>query len=256
MSESLPRILVTNDDGIESEGIHILAEALSAVGRVTIAAPSEEKSASSHSISLFRPLSYKQVGPDRYAIHGTPVDAVIVAISHLLEEKPALVISGINKGNNLGLNVFYSGTVAAAVEGTLHGIPSMAVSICSKNSFPFERVAAFAAQLAAGVLKEGLPGGVTLNVNVPPNWHNGVRVTQRSPRHARQLVIERNGSPDEDTYWIREHLDESKFPSDSDHAAVRAGHASITPLRFDTSDETALDWLAEWVKSFSKSPVG
>jgi 5'-nucleotidase len=177
------------------------------------------------------------------------VDAVIVAISHLLKEKPALVVSGINKGSNLGLNVFYSGTVGAAVEGTLHGIPSMAVSICSKKTFPFGKVASFAARLAGVILQEGLPGGVTLNVNVPPRWKNGVRLTQRCSRHARQFVLEKNGG--EDSFWIREQLDESKFGVDSDHAAVRAGHASITPLWFDAGDAPSPEWLPAWVRAFS-----
>ena len=247
---SLPRILVTNDDGIDSEGLLALAATLSALGEVTIVAPAAEQSACSHSISLFRPLRYERLGPDRYAVQGTPADAVILAVDYLLPEKPSLIVSGINKGANLGLNVFYSGTVSAALEGVLHGIPSFAISICSKTNFPFERAASFAAQLAALILREGLPAGVLLNVNVPPGWNNGVRLTQRSHRHARRFVLEKDGDPESDSYWIRERIEETQLAPDSDYAAVRRGHISITPLVFDGLESPALDWLARWVQSF------
>ena len=255
MTANLPRILVTNDDGIDSEGLLALSAALSALGKVTTVAPVEERSACSHSISLFRPLRYERVGPDRYAVHGTPADAVILAVNHILPEKPSLVVSGINKGANLGLNVFYSGTVSAAVEGILHGIPSFAISICSKRNFQFEPVASFAAQLAALVLREGLPAGVLLNVNVPPEWNNGVRLTQRSHRHARRFVLEKDMAPESDSYWIREQIEEARIAPDSDHAAIRRGHISITPLAFDGLDFPALDWLERWVQSLQKLPV-
>ena len=255
VTAKLPRILVTNDDGIDSEGLLALSAALSALGEVTSVAPVEERSASSHSISLFRPLRYERLGSDRYAVHGTPADSVILAVNHILPQKPSLVVSGINKGANLGLNVFYSGTVSAAVEGMLHGIPSFAISICSKKHFQFEPVASFAAQLAALILQEGLPAGVMLNVNVPPGWSHGVCLTQRSHRHARRLVLEKDIASESDSYWIREQIEEAKIPPNSDHAAVRRGHISITPLAFDGLDLPGLDWLEQWVQSLPTPPA-
>ncbi|MBI3894690.1 MAG: 5'/3'-nucleotidase SurE [Acidobacteria bacterium] len=253
MTANLPRILVTNDDGIDSEGLLTLATALSTLGQVTTVAPIDEQSACSHSVSLFRPLRYEQTGPERYAVHGTPADSVILALNHILSARPNLIVSGINAGANLGLNVFYSGTVSAAAEGIFHGIPSFAISICSKKNLQFEPVASFAAQLAAQILREGLPSGVMLNVNVPPGWSHGVCLTQRSHRHARRLVIEKATASDRNSYWIREQIEETEIPPDSDRAAVRNGHISITPLVFEGLDYSAPDWLKRWVQSLPSS---
>ena len=206
-SPSRKSILVTNDDGVHSPALRALAEALAPLGEVMAVAPLREMSASSHSVSLFRPIRYEAVGPACFGVDGTPVDAVILAVDHLLAEKPDLLISGINPGANLGLNVLYSGTVGAAVEGTLHGIPSIAVSICSKSDLPLDAAAAFAAQLAKWVLEEGLPPGVTLNVNIPAGWpadgKNGVRLTRPAHRQARRLVLEPHDSANPQSYWIR-----------------------------------------------------
>ena len=254
-SSSGRRILVTNDDGVHSEGLLALAEALESLGPVTVVAPLQEMSAVSHSISLFRPIRYEAVAPDRYGVDGTPVDAVILAVNHLLSQKPSLVVSGINKGSNLGQNIFYSGTVGAAVEGTLHGIPSIAVSICSKQDLRFDIASAFAAKLAAWVLEEGLPPGVTLNANIPVDWSNGVRLTRCAHRSTRQLHLENPDSQDPGSYWINERIDWAKLSADSDYAAIRDGHISITPLAFECADAPSLGSLEQWVRSFQSLPA-
>jgi len=251
-------ILVTNDDGIHSPALAALAEALSPLGKVTTAAPLREMSASSRSISLFRPVRYETVGPNRYGIDGTPVDAVIVGINHLLEEAPRLVVSGINLGANLGLNVFYSGTVGAALEGTLHGIASFAISISSKREVPLGPAAAVAAELAKWILEHGLPPGVSLNVNVPPDWNNdgnsGVRLTKLARREARRLKLDPENSGDPNSFAIREVIDSGQLAADSDYRAVREGCVSITPLAMECGDFASLSWLEDWIRNGANVP--
>ena len=252
---SRPRILVTNDDGIDSEGIAALAEALEQTGQVKVVAPRQEMSASSHSISLSRPLRYEQVKPGWYAVHGTPADAVILGLDHILPERPDLVFSGINRGSNLGQNAYYSGTVGAAVEGTLHGIPSVAISICARQDFQFRPAADFAARLAGVVVEQGLPAGVTLNVNVPNGWCNGVRLARQGTRIARNVLVETTDPTDRKYYWISEQVDSQEVPPDSDYAAVRDGHIAITPLSLSRSDPLRLNSLAHWIQSINTLSV-
>lgn len=252
---SRPSILVTNDDGIDSEGIAALAQALGRVGQVRVVAPRQEMSASSHSISLSRPLRYEQVKTDWYAVHGTPADAVIMALNHIIPEMPDMVFSGINKGSNLGANAYYSGTVGAAVEGTLHGIPAIAISICARQDFQFEPAADFAARLAGMVLEGGLPAGVTLNVNVPDGWSNGARLARQGTRIARNVLVETTDPKDRKYYWMSEQMDEQKITPDSDYAAVRDGHIAITPLTLGGTEPSSLHSLSRWVQSFNALSV-
>lgn len=247
-------ILVTNDDGIHSPALTALAEALAPLGKITTAAPLREMSASSRSISLFRPVRYETLGPCRYGIDGTPVDAVVVAINHLLEEAPSLVVSGINLGANLGLNVFYSGTVGAALEGTVHGIASFAISISSKRETPLGPAAAFAAELAKWILEHGLPPGVSLNVNVPADWNNGVRLTRLAHRGARRLKLNPENSGEPNSFAIREEIDSGQLSADSDYKAVREGYVSITPLAMECEDVASLTWLKNWIRNGANVP--
>ncbi|MGH9785005.1 MAG: 5'/3'-nucleotidase SurE [Terriglobia bacterium] len=250
-----PSILVTNDDGVHAPALRALAQALAALGEVTTVAPLREMSACSRSISLFRPVRYEEVAPGCYGVDGTPVDAVVLALNHLLAEKPSLVVSGINQGANLGMNVFYSGTVGAAVEGTLHGIPSIAVSICSKRTVPFGPAAGFAAELAKRVLEEGLAPGVTLNVNVPGDWKSGVRLTQLAHRRARRFALEPDESREPQSFSIREVIDASQLGADSDYTAISNGAISITPLTLDGGDPLALAQLERWIRDFLSPPI-
>src|SRR5262249_50751575 len=164
---STPLILVSNDDGIHSEGIAALADALRGLGEMVIVAPDRERSAVSHSLTLHRPLRVEELGTGRYAIDGTPTDCVNLAINGILPRRPTLVVSGINKGANLGDDVTYSGTVSAAMEGTLLGVPSLAISLVGRSGFRFDDAARFSARLATWVIERGLPPDTLLNVNVP-----------------------------------------------------------------------------------------
>ena len=233
---SRPRILVTNDDGIHAEGLRALAEALAELGCVTCVAPHREMSATSHSISLYQPIRYESAGKDRYAVQGTPADCVTLALSHILRERPHLVVSGINRGANLGHNVFYSGTVGAAVEGTLRGVPSIAISVCTKEEFRTAGAAAFAAQLAERVLAEGLPPGVTLNVNVPEEWKGGARITSLGQQIGLNFVKESVDPGGRSYFWVYEETDDSRITPNSDYAAIREGQISVTPLWFHSSE--------------------
>jgi len=179
---SLKRILITNDDGIHAPGIIALEKSLASLGEVTVIAPEREMSATSQSISLHTPLRIHRIDDRHYAIGGTPTDSVILALYKILPQRPDLVVSGINPGGNMGENVVYSGTVGGANEAAVHGVPSFAISLASRTDLNFSFAAAFAAQLAAKILEEGLKPGVCLNVNVPRGKVRGVRVTRQSQK--------------------------------------------------------------------------
>lgn len=246
-----PSILLTNDDGIDAEGLDQLRRAMEGLGEITTVAPHEHQSATSHSISLYTPVYYEQTGPGRYAVHGTPVDSVVLALHRILPRRPALVISGINQGGNLGQNVFYSGTVAAAMEGTFHGIPSVAVSLAALRGTPFQAASQFTRQLACVVLEHGLPPGVTLNVNVPYlRKPHGVRLTHRAHLHSRAYELKEALPAEGRGFWIRERVEMEKIGHGSDHAAIRQGYISITPLTFDVPTAPSLGALEHWISSF------
>jgi 5'-nucleotidase len=263
---SKPRILVTNDDGIDFSGIHALEAALSQVGEVYVAAPAREMSATSHSISLRRPITYVEVGSRRWAVDGTPADSVILALHRVLGFLPDMLFSGINPGGNLGRNVYYSGTVSAAIEGTLHGIPSVAVSLCSAAPFDFSQTGAFAARLAERIMRDGMPPGITLNLNVPPAWAGEVRVTRMGTSEAESLPSKQR-RPHAET-GDRVEPRESESPADhrltthgaawrplltpdSDYAAVRDGAVSITPLILDRTADAACAALESWGRALA-----
>src|ERR1700735_3851756 len=179
---SLPHILITNDDGINAPGLRALVDALKKDARLTVVAPLHERSASAQALTLRQPIYMDQVAPNEYAIEGTPADAVIIAFNAILSEKPDLVISGINRGANMGENVYYSGTVGAAMEGAINRVPSIAVSVSYKSKdIDFTPAGNFMRHLAPLILKEGLPPGILLNVNVPQPWTGEVRFTRQSP---------------------------------------------------------------------------
>src|SRR5580704_13295400 len=173
-----PRILVTNDDGIHAAGLRALVQGVTPIGEVTVVAPSHERSASAQSLTLRQPIYCDQIAENEYSIEGTPADAVILAFHTLLKQKPDLVISGINRGGNMGENVYYSGTVGAAMEAVINHVPALAVSAVTRTGeFDYARAARFTRQLAQMVMAQGLPQGVMLNVNIPPAWNGAVRFT-------------------------------------------------------------------------------
>ncbi|MBI2370978.1 MAG: 5'/3'-nucleotidase SurE [Deltaproteobacteria bacterium] len=244
------RILVTNDDGVHSEGLHALVKALHSVGEVAIVAPDRERSAVAHSLTLHHPLRVEQIGPQTYSVNGTPTDCVNLALNGLLRHRgPHLVVSGINKGGNLGDDVTYSGTVMAAMEGAMLGLPALAVSLATKVDFLFEPAARFAARLAAHVLREGLPAGTMLNVNVPNLPEEALRparITRLGRRIYSNGVVEKVDPRGRTYYWLG-GADVGYQPGEgTDVEAVAAGHVSITPLHFDLTHYSALDLLRRW----------
>ena len=226
----MKRILITNDDGIHAKGLKALEQSLATVGEVTVVAPDRERSATSQAISVLGPLRVNAIDERHFAVNGTPADAVILALYHILPQKPDLVVSGINPGGNLGENIIYSGTVAAAMEATIHGVPSYAISLASRKYPEFATAAAFAAQLAAKVMDEGLPAGVMLNVNVPRGEVRGVRFTRQSQKISQNLVHEKKDPRGRSYYWLDETIELSNAEPDSDYAAILAHEISITPL--------------------------
>ena len=238
----MPRILVTNDDGVHSEGIKALADALRPLGTVTVVAPIQEASAIGHALTLRRPLRIDTIGPDIFAVDGTPTDCVNLAITHVLKGKPDLIVSGINKGWNLGDDVTYSGTVSGALEGALLEIASIAVSTQRiKDECEFGPSATAAATVAQAVLERGLPKFTLLNINVPMGPTKGFRVTVQAKRNHVTVVSERTDPRHREYYWIEEGENEWEPHDRSDYQAVRDGYISITPLQ---PDMTAYDALA------------
>lgn len=243
----MPRILVTNDDGYFSEGIEALASALQAVGEVIIVAPAAEQSASSHSVTLTRPLRLRQLDERRYNVDGTPTDCVVLALMTILKDnRPDILVSGINHGANLGDDVTYSGTVAGAMEGAILGVPSIAVSMTNRDERDFSNAAALAARLAQKVLQDGLPSGTLLNVNVPPGEVRGIRWTQQGFKGAQTHIVEGTDPRGRQYYWIGEQIYATQVAPDSDYAAIKEGLVSITPLRVELTDQHALELLRNW----------
>jgi 5'-nucleotidase len=246
----MKRILITNDDGIRAEGLKALEKGLARLGEITVVAPDREMSATSQSITIHSPLRVHLIDDHHYAISGTPADAMILALHQLLQDKPELVVSGINPGANLGENVIYSGTVAAAMEATLHGVPAVAISLASRMGTDFTTAAEFAAQLAARVLEEGLPNGVMLNVNVPRGEVRGVRITRQSQKITQNIIHEKKDPRGRPYYWQDENIIREKVEPDSDYAAIINHEISITPLQADRTDYRSLNHLSSWLSSF------
>jgi 5'-nucleotidase len=243
----MARILVTNDDGYFSEGIAALTAALETVGEVYVVAPASEQSATSHSLTLTRPLRVRQLGERRFNVDGTPTDCVVLALTTILKETPPeIVVSGINHGANLGDDVTYSGTVAGALEGSILGLPALAVSLTNRDERDFSHAAQLTARLTRKVLQEGLPPSTVLNVNVPPGAIRGVRWTQQGLRGAQTHIVEGIDPRGKAYYWIGTQIYSAEVDPASDYAAVKDGLVSITPLRSDLTYHQALEELQSW----------
>ncbi len=243
-------ILLTNDDGVHSAGITSLARSLSHLGQVITVAPDREKSASSQALTLWRPIRYDRIGVDRYSVEGTPADCVIMALNHILPSRPDLVISGINRGANLGHDIAHSGTVAGAMEAARHGIQAAAVSLARRVDMDFEEAARFTAHLAGQMLNKPLPPGFVLNVNVPAGEWREARVTRQDTCRIGNLIVESRDPRGRKYFWLDQEMEPRDLPSDgdSDTAAVRSGCVSITPLKLD---QTALELSSE-LKSWAE----
>jgi 5'-nucleotidase len=240
------RILVTNDDGYRSPGITALADALRPLGAVTIVAPVLEASAIGHALTLRRPLRLEAIGDETFAVDGTPTDCVNIAIAQVIRALPDLVVSGINKGWNLGDDVTYSGTIAGAFEGALLGVPAMAISLqSSKGPYDFGHAARAAATLAEALLQHPLPPRTFLNINVPAGRPKGFRVTVQAARNHITSVGERRDPKGRPYYWIEEGEDAWQPHDRSDYQAVHDGYVSITPLQPDLTAHQALAAVEE-----------
>lgn len=243
------KILVTNDDGIASPGLHALAAALKALGDVYVVAPDREQTAVGHALTLHKPLRITQIGKRVFAINGTPTDCVNLALKKVLRTRPALLVSGINKGVNLGDDVTYSGTVSAALEGTIMGIPSIAISQAGDQKFRFDVAATYAVRVARAVLEYGLPEETLVNVNVPNRPRTaikGVKVTTLGRRRFDSPIVEKRDPHGRKYYWIAGTRVAWSRGANSDHEAVRRGMVSVTPIHLDVTHYEALERLQGW----------
>ncbi|GIV54211.1 MAG: 5'-nucleotidase SurE [Candidatus Kapaibacterium sp.] len=245
------KILVTNDDGIASQGIYALVQALRKIGDVTVVAPDRQQSAVGHALTVSEPLRVTHIWRDRqffgYAVSGTPADCVKLAVARLLDQKPDIVVSGINHGYNTGINVLYSGTVSAATEAMLLGIPALAVSL---GSFDEQADCTVAAKTAAYLVERyhtfGLPATTLLNVNVPAlpeSQIKGVRITRQGQGMWNDTYEERLDPMGRPYYWLRgiyNHLDSDP---NADDVAVERGYIAVTPIRFHLTDSDAMEQL-------------
>ncbi len=247
----MPIIFVTNDDGISSVGIKVLAKTLEAVGDVYIVAPDSEQSAVAHALTLHRPLNSNSTGKRKFSVNGTPTDCVIIGVNKLLPEKPDIIVSGINHGGNLGDDVTYSGTVAAAMEGTLLGIPSIAVSLAidinsqaSVKPARFRNAAGFAMKYARMVLRKGLPKDTLLNINVPDiKKVEGVKLTKQGKRVYDNAIKELSDPRGKKCYWIGGGTPVWERGKDTDVQAVSDGFVSVTPVHLDMTDHKAFSYI-------------
>lgn len=241
-----PLILVSNDDGIRAPGLAALAAGLEEVGEVWVVAPDGERSAISHAITLDRPLRVDEVRPRWLAVSGTPADSVYLGALHLLPRLPDLVLSGINNGYNLGSDVFYSGTVAAAVEGCIRGVPAVAVSVEYQEQPDFGHAARFAAALARIALEQGLPQRHLLNVNLAAQPPRGFMWTRLGRRVYREQVAERLDLRGKKYFWIGGPAVAEPDAPGTDCEAVRTGLVSVTPLDLDLTAAHLAPALAGW----------
>jgi 5'-nucleotidase len=243
-------LLVTNDDGMHAAGLDALADVLGDLGDVYVIAPDREQSAVGHALTLHRPLRADPRGERRFAVNGTPSDCVNLGVLGLLPEAPALVVSGINHGSNLGDDVTYSGTVSAAMEGTLLGVPSIAVSLENPEA-GFREAARIARLVAARALVEGLPPRTLLNVNVPAATPRGIRLTRLGHRVYTEKVVEQSDPRGRTHYWIGAGPPQWDESDATDMAAIHDGYASITPLHLDLTHFGALSRMADWPRALT-----
>ena len=250
----MTRILLTNDDGIQSNGLIKLEEALKEVGDVYVVAPASEMSGASHSLTLARPLRIRQIDERHWTVDGTPTDCITLALNKILpaEEMPDICASGINHGGNLGDDATYSGTVAGALEATILGVPGLALSLVARENFDFREAAQFAVLAVRKVLAEGLPEGTLLNINIPNKEIKGVRVTRQGIKNARPVITEHIDPRGKPYFWIGEEYFNNNSADGTDYNAIELGYISVTPLKSDMTDHRALTAIETW--NYLKDP--
>ena len=246
------RILVSNDDGYFSPGIALLAERLARFGEVTVVAPERDRSGASNSLTLDRPLVMRRAANGFRYVNGTPTDCVHLALTGLIDPPPDLVVSGINFGANMGDDTIYSGTVAAASEGFLFGIPSMAVSLASKAGRHFETAAAVAVQMVERFARKPMREPMLLNVNVPDialEQLGGIEATRLGRRHKAEPVVKLQTPRGETAYWIGPAGEAQDAGPGTDFHAVASGRASVTPLQLDLTLQRQLAQVKDWLSA-------
>lgn len=242
----MPTILITNDDGIHSPGLKALQKALDPLGTTIVIAPDRDNSAISHALTMHRPLKVQEIGPQLYSIDGTPTDCVAIGLKKILENPPDLLVSGINAGANLGDDISYSGTVSAAIEATMYGIPSIAISVGGNAPLNFSAATQVAACMAKKVLENQLPDKTLLNINVPSGTtYNGIRIT-RQGRRLWENSIQETLDPWGDTrYWIGGGTPLSDPQQDTDVHVFATGNVSITPIQLDLTNHAGIAFLQD-----------
>ena len=252
--QTMIRILVSNDDGIYAKGLAVLADAMREIGHVDVVAPDRNRSGASNSLTLNAPLYLKELDNGMVSVEGTPTDCVHVAITGLLEQTPDMVISGINSGSNLGDDVWYSGTVAAAIEGRFLGLPAVAISLVGDDSRYYNTAANVAQQLIQHLLNHSLPSTTILNINVPDvpmSELRGFEVTRLGTRHCAEPTIRQVDPRGHPIYWVGPAGAEEDAGMGTDFYAIRHNKVSITPLRVDMTHHEALSQLAEWTRGLN-----
>jgi len=245
------KILVSNDDGYLAKGIKALAAALSKIADVVVVAPDRNHSGASNSLTLHSPLRIHQIEKDHYFVNGTPSDCVHLALSGFLDLEPDIVVSGVNHGANLGDDVIYSGTVAAAMEGRFLGLPAIAVSLAGRHGVNFEAAAQVAADLVTRLQENPLPADVILNVNVPDLPYDklgGMRSTRLGFRHRAETLIREKDPRDRTIYWIGPAGEGQDAGAGTDFAAIDEGVVAVTPLKVDLTRHEAIPELAAWLE--------
>lgn len=247
------RIMICNDDGIDAPGIFALVQEIRKLGDVTVVAPANQQSAVGHAITINYPLRAVPFRKNNeffgYAVEGTPADAVKLGVRFLMKQPPHLLISGINHGSNTAINILYSGTVSAATEGTILGVPSMAVSLTTHQEADFSYAARFTLRLAKLVVGRGLTPGTLLNVNIPavPETEiRGVRVTRQGQSNWEDTFDVRRDPANREYFWLTGRLLVTDTDGDTDVVAVRDRYVSVTPVRYDLTDRSMAAVMETW----------
>jgi 5'-nucleotidase len=250
------KILVSNDDGVFAPGIKALAKELATVADIEVVAPDRNRSGASNSLTLTRPLTVKQMENGYYSVEGTPTDCVHLALTGFLDSVTDMVVSGINDGANLGDDILYSGTVAAAMEGRYLGLPAIAISMVGEHIEHYETAAIIAKQLVMKLRVNGLPSQTILNVNVPNlplEQIKGIQVTRLGTRHCAEKVCKDHDPRGRPIYWIGPPGLEADAGVGTDFYAVNEGYVSITPLHLDMTNYKLFDQLSNWLEGITLS---
>jgi 5'-nucleotidase len=245
-------LLLSNDDGIHASGLRLLAEALAPLGKITVVAPNRNRSAASNSLTLERPIRAQEISENWYSVDGTPTDCVHLAITGLLKDEPDIVVSGINAGANLGDDVIYSGTVAAAIEGRFLGLPAVAISLTSFQPKYMQDAAQVSAKMISNLTNTSLPNDVIININIPDVQKNelkGVQTTRLGNRHKAEPVIEAQDPRGNPIYWVGAAGPEQDAGIGTDFYAVNNNYVSVSPMHLDLTHYKAMDAVEHWVSS-------